>query len=660
MIDRNYMIQRLTSKPMTLDEFNYESMTAPPISSMFTQEDIMQLNYIAISPKYSSKLDEKYKLINDILENRGFEKYVAGTNRVSYIPKDSVLANIFIIKIPYTRAAMEDNIREYQNQFLIKPFCTKVFEVTPCGTIGLFEKVRPITHTDEYLSIADDIYELLSEFLIGEYVIDDIGTNYFMNIGVRSNFGPVLLDFPYVYKVDQKRLYCWAKDNSNPTGYCNGEIDYDPGFNYLYCKKCNCRYKPYELGQRIQYEEKIIKGKGELDMKIRITGGSKNRNEEIITGDFRNPVNSIKSNLLNRKVEKQVAEEKEKVKTVNGISAAREDVDDVVEIQSTKEEDTVEEEDISKDKVDEIAEQDDASGDKNNEVEEKKELKSPFTIDESLIDSRKDPGYESKEEEEDIYNEIGDMGKYLAKIVNLYFYSDSSAEDKKVMATNLAEFLVDIFADNIKESLKMFSAIIKKKKNIKDEITKEFLDTTSCSFKDQILKLLFKSGEYNIDIDIDTIEVNNISEDINKNFTASIVKTKNNQVISKYDGSVVLNYDIDTSLINNSKEIDLEEENEDNNPNNIDYFKISIIDQKTLFPQLESSKVIVLKDNDGKYLTIDKSIVAANKIGENYISDVEVISKDWVNNAKKLIKNIKPAPVGTFPKEEEEEVDEEE
>ena len=149
-------------------------------------------------------------------------------------------------------------------------------------------------------------------------------------------------------------------------------------------------------------------------MKIRITGGSKNRNEEIITGDFRNPVNSIKSNLLNRKVEKQVAEEKEKVKIVNGISAAREDVDDVVEIQSTKEEDTVEEEDISKDKVDEIAEQDDASGDKNNEVEEKKELKSPFAIDESLIDSRKDPGYESKEEEENIYNEIGDMGKYLA------------------------------------------------------------------------------------------------------------------------------------------------------------------------------------------------------------------------------------------------------
>ena len=30
----------------------------------------------------------------------------------------------------------------------------------------------------------------------------DIGTNFFMNWGIRPGFGPVLLDYPYVYELD--------------------------------------------------------------------------------------------------------------------------------------------------------------------------------------------------------------------------------------------------------------------------------------------------------------------------------------------------------------------------------------------------------------------------------------------------------------------------
>ena len=45
------------------------------------------------------------------------------------------------------------DFREYQNQFLIKPFCTKVFEVSPCGTVGIAERVEPITSKAEFISI---------------------------------------------------------------------------------------------------------------------------------------------------------------------------------------------------------------------------------------------------------------------------------------------------------------------------------------------------------------------------------------------------------------------------------------------------------------------------------------------------------------------------
>ena len=331
MIDRDYMLNRLMSKSMSKQEFNYEILTAPPIYSMFTVEDINQLHYIASSVKYSAKLKEKYEAIDNIMRNRGFEKLVAGTNRVSYIP---TFANNFIIKVAYDSVALKDSLREYENQRLIKPFCTKVFEVTPCGTLGVFERVNPVTSVKEYISMAADIFRLLNNFVIGDYVIDDIGTRYFQNIGYRNGFGPVILDFPYVYEVDPKKIWCNKPDPNDPTGYCNGPIDYDGGFNKLKCRKCGAVYKPFELAKKIEYKSQLIVESEEKRMKIKLSGGSlgKGRTEEIVTGDFRNPVKAIKSNKLNKKIEKELEKEKaEEEKTVNGVVAPVEEPEEVEE-----------------------------------------------------------------------------------------------------------------------------------------------------------------------------------------------------------------------------------------------------------------------------------------------------------------------------------------
>ena len=61
MQDRDYTLRRMMSKTMTPEEFNYESLWAPPLYSMFTMEDIALLNHYATSTKYSAKLKEKYK-----------------------------------------------------------------------------------------------------------------------------------------------------------------------------------------------------------------------------------------------------------------------------------------------------------------------------------------------------------------------------------------------------------------------------------------------------------------------------------------------------------------------------------------------------------------------------------------------------------------------
>ena len=292
MENRDYILDRLRSKRTTIDEFNYDRLTAPPIASMFTPQDIYELNQIAKSLRLSAKPQVKYQMIDQIMRRRGFEKFIGGTNRVSYRPLED---NRFLIKVAYDAIGLGDNPREFQNQFLFKPFVTKVFEITPCGTLGVFERVNPITSREEFLSIADDVFEVINTWFVGEYVLEDIGTKFFMNWGIRKGFGPVLLDFPYVYKLDGNKLFCAAPSLDSPSGKCEGIIDYDAGFNFLYCTKCGVRYKAKDLAQAIEQKKIIVKAEGETKMKIRISGGSKNSNQVITTGEYSNLAKKIPS-----------------------------------------------------------------------------------------------------------------------------------------------------------------------------------------------------------------------------------------------------------------------------------------------------------------------------------------------------------------------------
>lgn len=172
------------SKDKSPLDFQFESLVAPPLLSMMTMEDIARLNTIAKSIKYSSKIELKLNEIDKIMKPRGFIKFHAGTNRIVYRPLE---VPSMVVKIAIDRVGLRDNPDEYENQFLLKPFVTKVFEVSPCGTIGSFERVQPLTSRAEFMSMAEDIFELINNKIIGEYILEDIGTDYFMNWGVRNS-----------------------------------------------------------------------------------------------------------------------------------------------------------------------------------------------------------------------------------------------------------------------------------------------------------------------------------------------------------------------------------------------------------------------------------------------------------------------------------------
>ena len=149
----------------------------------------------------------------------------------------------------------------------MKPFCTKVYEISPCGTVGLFERVKPIQNREEFYSVADQIYELI-DILTYKYILADFGTHYFMNYGFREfhDFGPVILDFPYLYEADARKLVC-KKPLTNPNGttcMCGGLIDYDSGFNKLVCTKCGAEYRAVEIAKYLN--DNIILQKGKKSM----------------------------------------------------------------------------------------------------------------------------------------------------------------------------------------------------------------------------------------------------------------------------------------------------------------------------------------------------------------------------------------------------------
>ena len=228
-------------------DFNYDKLCAPPIRSIFNQYEISALYRIATSIRYNANIEKKYELIDSIMTAKGFKKAHCGTNRIVY---NFLEMPTFVAKVALDKVGLADSPAEFKNQEFFKPFCCKIFEVDPSGVIAFVERVNPITSLEEFLSISDDVFNMMITKIIGRYVVDDLGTEKFMNYGLRYNadgttFGPVIIDFPYAYELDGAKLYC--NREVFPGIRCKGEIDYDNGFNKLICNKCGKVYKAQEL-----------------------------------------------------------------------------------------------------------------------------------------------------------------------------------------------------------------------------------------------------------------------------------------------------------------------------------------------------------------------------------------------------------------------------
>ena len=242
-------------------KFDWNQLVKPSMLFYIPQRGIDEIYNITTEPRLMNNGKKKFELMNQALQQYGFFPLASGTNRRTfYCEYDPTI----ILKIGSDKIGRSDNISEYWMQQLLKPYCYKMYEVHPSGVIALGERVETMNEKDFKSKWAGEIFDLIMNLMYSGYMLEDVGGNYFKNWGVRVGFGPVLVDFPYVYKIDWSKLRCIAKDTNGIQ--CGGGLDYDyqKGMSEIVCTKCGKRYAANYLAKLGNDSVLKIYGKGKV------------------------------------------------------------------------------------------------------------------------------------------------------------------------------------------------------------------------------------------------------------------------------------------------------------------------------------------------------------------------------------------------------------
>ena len=653
---RNFIIERLKSKKVTIDEFNFDKLSAPPLAAFFAPQDIWELNGIAKSIRLSGKLQEKLRLIDNICKRRGLVKFGSGTNRVIYRHPEF---NQFVFKIAYDNVALMDNFNEFRNQYLLKPFVAKTFEVSPCGTVAISDRVKPITSREEFISIADDVFTLLNEFIIGKYIMADIGSQFYMNYGLRefNSFGPVLLDYSFLYELDENKIYCNKPDPTSPTGLCEGEIGYDDGFNHLYCSKCGAKYKAVELKKKIKDNEIIVQRQGEVKMKINLKGGSTNANRTIETetnnnDNFLNTMESIikkprndkpikTTNKLVVSLGKTVAEEPKlglKIKTntqaieetvvnetddfsVNGVKVVASS-DNNKELAEVRDELGFEKVEVIEDpsvptKID-IDKFIDSLPD--NETEEDENLESPISFDETLVNN-----HEIETPSKSPVEVIDDAVQTI--IESLQNISIDAVKDDAI--NRMIDKIVNVIPANGKAFKNVIEIAVSIFDNAEDD---DYLDVVHSEKFIKFIQRVF-------DPTIVTSDTERYGNDliINQYIDMNYAYDNSDKAFSTLVGEVR----IEDAFAEDTENESVPENEETNTYNGIEFTSGAVINAQELFTGAGNREIIVAIDENGNYITSKEgNIIAIDTINDCEVSTVDIVSKEWIKSVNEMISDI--------------------
>jgi hypothetical protein len=265
---------------MTIDDQMirwYDSWQSPPLTRWFTPQDVKFVEDVAVSPTLTTHPIEKYHLLDEFMASRGFKTEIGGTNRRFY---SSIEFPQFGAKISTSFEGFKNNKDEFNVQHVLKPYCTKVYDITQSGAIAL-DEVGIRVDKDSIVDYGDQIFDILDiVFRRRKIAMTDVGIATPKQWVIRRNFGPILCDFPSVVILDPKKCYCTKRIKRHGIEMpCNGLIDFDLGFNKMECTVCGQKYEIKSLmatnATTINRNTTYVKGgsnrKGELsNMSIEI------------------------------------------------------------------------------------------------------------------------------------------------------------------------------------------------------------------------------------------------------------------------------------------------------------------------------------------------------------------------------------------------------
>lgn len=663
--DRNYILDRLKSRNVTVDEFNFDQLKAPPLSMFLSPFDIQELTSIATSVKLSGKPEERYKLIDNVMKRRGLIKFLSGTNRVTY--RHPEFPDI-LFKVASDAVGMKDNPAEFRNQQFLKPFVTKIFEVSPGGVVAITERVNPITSREEYLTVADDVFEMINEWLVGEYVLADIGSKFFMNTGVRRGFGVVLLDFPYVYKLDGNKLYCNKPDYNSPTGKCDGIIDYDDGYNILHCTKCGAIYKAKELEVKIKNNEIINLDEGETKMKVKISGGSKNVNKKVKTADFDNEnFGATMSHVLTGGISKKVETATKETTVVSNYDETSGYTFNVVKSRGkiptapvvkeiVKAEEPVIENKGNHSKPKKISpdvlfqsNETDSKGDRVPVTPKVVEVECRIENDKNNIeDSRSHEDFISNKDEVPLT--VNGVNPF-AKVAESPFTIDSDyqkecaiIEEKKDITETSPVRAIEIAINNINKALNNIPV-----DEIRDDAYANLLMavTSMIPNSSRMFAMLISAARDIVDADIEGEvgpETSSILESLAREFckfedmyTDEINPVE--EAMNNLGGDAVVDESeeeyVDEVPITDDSKITISD------IKGIRTFGGKVVRLNELLPtQNSDQKLLVLTNEDGKYVGIDKYMIAVDEIDDIGFDDLEIISSEYISDLENYVNRL--------------------
>lgn len=460
-------------------------------------------------------------------------------------------------------------------------------------------------------------------------------------------------DFPYAYKLDGNKLYCNKPDPSSPTGKCEGIIDYDPGYNFLYCTKCGKKYKAKELEVAIKENNVIVKSEGEHKMKIAITGGTHDLKKEVVTGEYSAmakamPSRNISSNpgKLNKGNNREQRRDNKKNYKENNRSSKQYEKKNVVESNYTAE-------DSSK----------------------KVNLKENITVSESPVEATITTEPEIKFE-----NPTGITVASKSPISPISFDTSDGKEDKtEATRSNMENFeyclvqalsvfdrstdeekasMFDLVKEGFKEAFEAALDEAEKEKvkeykskleSIKvEEVEMSNVDIAKSIYEnnpeavEEILKLAFNKGYCVINV-LSNEGYNEETGFVEFNISPYIIResdsgefVSSDDLISKaicksedHDGNIAPLDMISNLNAAGYKVIPFEESVEGEI---VKYYSSKIINTQDINVDNESSKVISITDENGSFLRNENGeIVIIDTIDDKAVNDLAIVSSNWLD-----------------------------